>query len=143
MQRKEYFIEYRKKNKKRSNAYANNWRKKNPHKVRERLRRWTQTPKGIYHALKQHSRVKNRPFDLQQLEFIIWHNSQEKKCYYCSKPQGKKRLSIDRKNNNLFYSLDNIVLACDECNSVKGNVLTEQEMLIVGKLIMEKRWQTT
>lgn len=49
-----------------------------------------------------------------------------------------KRLTIDRKNNNLPYSIENIVFACTWCNKVKGEILTEEEMLQTGKIILNK-----
>jgi 5-methylcytosine-specific restriction endonuclease McrA len=74
-------------------------------------------------------------------DFISWHNEQKKECYYCGRPQTNKRLSIDRKDNSINYNIRNIVLACDDCNSIKGDVLTEKEMLVVGKMVMQRRWK--
>lgn len=50
----------------------------------------------------------------------------------------KNRLTIDRKNNNGNYCIDNIVLACYRCNTIKGDFFTEQEMLKIGKIIKER-----
>ena len=45
------------------------------------------------------------------------------------------RFSIDRKKNGIGYSLDNIVLACSRCNSIKSDYFTEEEMLKIGNFI--------
>ena len=86
------------------------------------------------------------PFSLE--EFIKWYNLQEKKCVYCDisekelkkgkiKPFLKNRkywgLSIDKKDPKKEYSLDNIVLACMICNTVKNNILTFEEMKEIGE----------
>ena len=103
--------------------------------------KWLKTPKGIFFVIKNNSRVKKREFLLTKPEFIEWYTKKEKICYYCGLKERKIRLQIERKDNTKFYSLDNMELACKECNSVKGSILSEKEMLIIGDLIMKKRWQ--
>jgi 5-methylcytosine-specific restriction endonuclease McrA len=80
-------------------------------------------------------------------EFIAWYNNQEQKCYYCDRTLGeikrditeqkthKNRLTIDRKDNNGGYSINNIALACRRCNEIKGNYFTENKMLEIGKIL--------
>lgn len=41
-------------------------------------------------------------------------------------------LSIDRKYNELGYTIDNLCLACNRCNTVKGNTFTYDEMVEIG-----------
>ena len=77
------------------------------------------------------------PIGISQIDFIDWYKNKEKKCYYCGRVVVK--MTIERKDNKQPYSLSNIELACEECNKVKSNILTEKEMFIIGKLIMSKR----
>jgi len=119
-------------------------RVENPKKYYESMyrssRKFYQTPRGIYTIIKQNSRVKKRPILISREEFLVWYESQPKVCHYCGIPQNGIRLEIDRLNNDLPYQKGNIALACKECNGVKGNIMTEEEMLVVGETVMKKRW---
>jgi 5-methylcytosine-specific restriction endonuclease McrA len=105
------------------------------------------TPDVIFSILKQNAIQRNIKFDLDKGNFINWYNNQEKACHYCGRTleniisdiketsRYKSRLSIDRKDNDKGYELNNIVLACYRCNTIKGEYFTEQEMLKIGKII--------
>ena len=127
---------------KRALIYSKKLKKENPKKwhtsLYKRHRKWAQSPKGIYVRIKSNSRKRKMDVGIERGDFINWYISKIKNCYYCG-ITGK--MTIERKNNDLPYFLSNIELACDNCNKVKSNILTEQEMLIVGKLIMQKRWK--
>ena len=130
----------------------------NPEKVKKYSKianvNYSLTTSGIYKILKSNANRRNRKKDVRfsKEEFSNWYKKQEKKCYYCGITSDKLyllpkirrsrnlRLSIDRKNNSLGYLLTNIVLACNLCNTVKTDILSEQEMLKVGKIIGE-RWK--
>ena len=43
-------------------------------------------------------------------------------------------------NNNLGYLLDNIVLCCNRCNTIKTSFFSYEEMKLVGKII-NKKWK--
>lgn len=65
-------------------------------------------------------------------------------CHYCNrKPANFHRgwcySGIDRKDNRQGYVTGNCVACCQECNAVKGNRLTYEEMLVVGKSLREHR----
>jgi len=104
------------------------------------------TSTSIYSTLLNRNKKLKREF-ITKNDFINWYNQQEQKCYYCGRSlkeikqdqketnNHKNRLSIDRKNNNRGYTLDNIVLACYRCNLIKGNYFTEREMLNIGKIL--------
>lgn len=51
------------------------------------------------------------------------------------------RLTVDCKDNNAGYFLDNIVLSCANCNRIKGNTLTFEEMMYVGQNFVKPKWQ--
>lgn len=60
----------------------------------------------------------------------------EKPCHYCGNPTKPSLGSgLDRKNSSLGYTRRNVVPACHICNTVKGNVFTEAQMLILGPII--------
>jgi len=121
------------------------WRRNNPDKYREVCRKagqkFNKTPKGIYNIIKCNSKKKNREFTLKQDEFIRWYETHDKVCHYCGIPQNNNiRLEIERMDNNDGYKLDNMTLACSDCNGVKGSILSHDEMMVVGNVIMRERW---
>ncbi len=88
-------------------------------------------------------------------KFIKWYAKQDRVCTYCGLPENyindlpfkensgfvnKSRLEIDRKDNSKGYAVNNMVLACPICNRVKGSLLTEEDMLKVGKEIIKPKW---
>lgn len=122
------------------------WQRKNPEKWKnifnKAMKKYRGTAKGIYRDIKQTTRVKNRGDLISKEDFIFWYEREEKKCIYCDKPQGKDeiRLSIERKDNSKGYIEGNLALACMDCNQVKSDILTFDEMRVVGEIVMKKRW---
>ena len=103
-------------------------------------------PKIIFNDLKYHSPRRKIPqeFLLIEQEFINWYNSQEKKCIYCGRTQEEieknprkqangieRRLSIDRKDNNKGYEINNISLSCYKCNQEKSYNFTQWEFFSI------------
>ena len=90
-----------------------------------------QTPQGYYSRLKNNAKRKNITFEIIIAEFVSWFPQQRLECHYCGQSlergngsMARNSLNIDRKDNNRGYSLDNIVIACRRCNSMKGDWLT-------------------
>jgi 5-methylcytosine-specific restriction endonuclease McrA len=136
----------------------NIWRVKNKAKLRKRAKIYYDThqdkikstyysPAGIYTSLKARAKHRNIIFDINKVNFINWYENQKQICHYCSRTLKEinqikfgrsNKLTIDRKDNNKGYTLDNIVLACMRCNHIKSDYFTEQEMLRIGGIIMKK-----
>jgi len=104
---------------------------------------YDRTLHGIFINLKYSAKKRNIDINFSENEFINWYDNQEQKCYYCNRTleEVKKdyiftknfhRFSIDRKNNDRSYELNNIVLACFNCNRIKGNFFNEEEMIKIG-----------
>ena len=142
---KEYFLDETKR------LHRQELQKINRQKESYKIKRWQYElkPTCIYkHLIRHHKQV-----DFTMEEFIKWYSSQRKICYYCDlseeninlfdwKTNGRvKRLTLDRRNNNRGYELNNLVLACYLCNAVKNNVFTEQEMLEIGERYIKPKWQ--
>jgi len=86
-------------------------------------------------------------FTLQQ--FAVWFACHPRKCVYCTIHEslikklnlttqvGKplQRLGVDRTDNDLPYTVTNIVLCCYACNKVRSNTFTADEMKIIGPSI--------
>jgi len=118
---------------------------------RERFLKFRKSTVNIWCILKKNARVRNITFKLDKDDFVLWYDCQVKECRYCGLPESKlsllpligkaknKRFTIDRKDNNRGYIIDNLALSCNVCNKVKSNILSYEEMLEVGKII-KNRW---
>tara|TARA_R110002126_G_scaffold59212_2_gene155487 strand:- start:1471 stop:2010 length:540 start_codon:yes stop_codon:yes gene_type:complete len=86
-------------------------------------------------------------------EFKEWfENNYDETCYYCGVNLDQYRSSvflkkirphiknfgIDRKDSTKGYSVDNIVVACNLCNSVKGSFFNAAEFKEIGKKYIRK-----
>ena len=98
------------------------------------------TQRGRYYKLKDNCWTIGRAIEINVDAFIAWYKAQPKTCYYCGVElvnggarSGFTSLTIDRKDNNQKYTLENIVLACRRCNLMKGNWLTEQQTLEIAE----------
>jgi len=129
---------------------AKKYYKFNKNKIIKRQKDYYKTPTGIYNQLKGNAKHRNIEFNIKKEIFIEWYQTQDQKCHYCERTPkesrqidgfGKniQRLTIDRKNNDKGYILNNIVLSCIKCNDIKGNYFTEKEMLKIGKIIKFKK----
>lgn len=97
---------------------------------REKRRVWRiDNPNYRYIKLASRSKKKNLSL-VGKDEFVAWFNSEPKVCHYCEcsekdqkndKTHSKNCLEIDRKDSNQGYTLDNIVLACSQCNLAKAH----------------------
>ena len=127
---------YRKENLEAYNNYRNNYRTKNA--------------RGIYDVLVQGAKKREIEVTITRDEFELWHNSEPKICFYCQRKEETilktdavmqikcNRLTIDRVDNNLGYSLGNIKLCCKRCNAIKSNYFTKDEMFLIGQIIKQK-----
>ncbi len=88
---KSYQKKWYQKNKTRVIARVVAWRKANPERAKEinrkSLKKYDQTPKGIYNNLCKNSRKRRREIKVSQTDFLQWHDLQEKKCFYCKIPE--------------------------------------------------------
>jgi hypothetical protein len=82
-------------------------------------------------------------------EFVAWkrESADRRRCVYCGitgdalyelnvlNPRTKKRfevIGVDRRDNLLPYRLDNLDPCCPLCNQIKSQLLTTDEMHILG-----------
>jgi len=128
---------------------------------RRRSKAFRQSPSGIYTLIKGRNTFRRnhpnqfqlpKPVNITREEFIAWYNSQEKICHYCglTEKEAKKyitfcsgrfgRLTIDCKDNDLGYTVGNLVLACYKCNITKNDMLTHDEMMYVGQNFIKPKW---
>jgi hypothetical protein len=64
---------------------------------------------------------------LEDIEAIL-----REPCVYCGSIE---RIEVDRKDSSGGYTRDNIAPACRRCNTIKNNVVSYEEMLIIAKTL--------
>jgi len=65
-------------------------------------------------------------------------------CSYCAKNiEIEKGCSLDRLDNSLGYTEDNVVPCCGNCNTIKSDILTFNEMRIAMAAIIQFRKSIT
>lgn len=134
-------------------VYFRQWKKEHKELYDNIVLKWKQTPFGIYSNLKRNASERNIKILFSKIEFVKWFGEQKQICSYCGlsieqinrlpcwyvRRSGKKRLSIDRKNSQKDYSLDNIVLSCYMCNTIKNSFLDYDDMKKIGDLVIKPK----
>lgn len=57
-------------------------------------------------------------------------------CYYCNTEEIGFSCGLDRVDSNGDYSVSNVVTCCGDCNKLKNNILSKNEMVEVIKLLV-------
>lgn len=73
---------------------------------------------------------RNRINDIDKDWFL--KNISRKECFYCG---DTKNIGLDRIDNNKGHTKDNVIPCCIECNIVRSDRFTVEEMLIIGETI--------
>ena len=110
-------------------------------------------PHLIYRQIKAVNKSKNRKeVHCTEEDFVKWYDSQPKICAYCDIPEehimllpehfkmNRTRLAIDCKVNDLEYRLDNIVLSCGRCNSMKGDIFDYDTFREIAQKYLKPLW---
>lgn len=104
-------------------------------------------PTNKYNKLKRGAEKRKISFSISCEEFCEWCEKTPRVCRYCEvdekllKTSAKPRavMSIDRRNNQEGYNLENICLACYRCNNNKGAFFTELEWLEIAEKCVKPR----
>jgi hypothetical protein len=116
--------------------YVKQWLLDNPAKAKLKKIRMSANRRGIQCLIRPN-------------EFVEWLSSQNSSCSFCGiSEEGLKKLAhphfskltIDRKNNDGPYSIDNICLACYKCNTKKGNDIPFDVMVEIGQKYLKPLW---
>ena len=108
-------------------------RKENPEKAKEQAKKEKQSIYGKYQTYKDGAKKRNMTFNLTKDEFkTFW----QKPCHYCDAPINT--IGIDRKDNNIGYTLDNCLSCCITCNRGKREITYEQYVEHCKR--MARRW---
>lgn len=121
--------------------------RENPQKRKERDQLYHRTNASRLSLLRTNARRRGIEVHLTLEEFEYWFSLQPQECHYCGvteetlDPMGfRARLELDRKDSSGAYETGNLVLACPQCNNIKGNFFSYEEMLeIATRFIRPKR----
>ena len=87
---------------------------------------------STFYELQKASRRRSLPISLTLSEFE--ELAKKCSCTYCGKPikWDRRNYNLDRKDSDLGYTVDNVVVCCKECNRIKGNIYSYEQMLKLG-----------
>lgn len=111
-------------------------------------------PYKIFNTLKQSSLRRGYgklPFTLKK--FKAWYKLKEKKCTFCEVEENllkfidyipkdnRRRLEVERIDNERGYALDNMTLTCHNCNQYHKFDVTFEDAMEYGQKKRKPRWQ--
>jgi hypothetical protein len=103
---------------------------------RQRDRTW-----ATYQGIRNRCQVNKTPC-CTFTEFKLWLHNQEAWCFYChcelTRGNGLTARTVDRLNPNEGYETYNMVLACRQCNIIKGNWFTPEQMLDIAERYLNR-----
>lgn len=141
-----YDIQYRKINKDHLKEVKKLWKEKNIVKVRKWKLEWALSEVGKMSAKKwrdksdknlmrlyiKSAEKRNLVFDISEELFIeLIHDD----CFYCGQTAFEKRNGIDRIDNTIGYSKDNLVPCCFKCNQMKGKLQLNEFLSHIVKIL--------
>lgn len=121
--KKTYRINHRDRVISRKRAY----RLQNIDKVKNTYKIYKRSISGRYAALKDQANQRNIDITITLDEYSAF--IQDKRCLYCDGSLPECGSGLDRIDNTLGYTLHNVNPCCTDCNYVRGNRFTAQEMI--------------
>lgn len=98
-----------------------------------RMKRWNQTQRGrATHLRKAYQRIDACDLTAEEiLDYIV------KPCVYCGTTAANR--GLDRIDNSLPHIKGNVQTACGECNVMRGDRFTVDEMKLIGAVVAQIR----
>ena len=126
----------------------------NKQKFKDNRTSYESTVRGLWVNFKSHKTNGKHNFDIDEDTFSAWYVSQSRSCVYCGLElsdvikvlkilkvnKHPKRMEIDRKDSNLGYVVDNIVLACTICNFHKGQFFNFDEFKDIAETYLKPKF---
>jgi len=98
----------------------------------------------LFNVLKYNAKDANRACTLTYDDFVTL--TKITNCHYCDEvikwkahtgKDGKMAYYLDRMDNNIGYIKENCVVCCTNCNRIKSNKFTYDEMIRMGEVLRE------
>lgn len=92
--------------------------------------KWKRTPEGRYSALVSEAGRRGLSMTIPFLDFV---SLLSQACEYCEEVEiaANTGYRLDRIENSLGYSVQNVVPCCTSCNRIRGDNLSYLEMIVV------------
>jgi hypothetical protein len=111
--------------------------KKYSDRTNAHIKTHSKEPRRRWQKLTFKCRHENRELDLTQEKCEeLWKDG----CFYCNKTlQDETGCSLDRIDNNVGYTITNVVPCCGNCNKMRNNILSHEEMKIAMTAVLNYR----
>lgn len=104
-----------------------------------------------FYLLRRRSLELGMPFTITREEFKNWYLAQDEVCEYCdlvdlsiegklSKGRTLLTFTIDRRNSDMPYSIENMCFCCWTCNRIKSDVFTGEEWREIAQKYIKPKW---
>lgn len=98
-------------------------------------RKRNRTIAGRFGRCKNYSKKRGLEWSITKEQYIDL--LKEDKCHYCYGKLPETSYGLDRKDNSKGYQIENVVPCCTTCNTMKGHLITYNEMIMIWKLRKE------
>lgn len=115
---------------------ANKYRKENIHEARDRWKRYARSLRGQFTTSKNKANKLNKEWSLT---FEQYCELRQGNCHYCNGDLPETSRGLDRKDSSIGYTINNCVPCCGYCNEIKGQNISELEMIEIIKLLKRLR----
>lgn len=92
------------------------------------------TTKGQFVYSKSRAKQRKLEWNLTEEQYS---ELRKQRCHYCQGKLNETSVGLDRINNNLGYTLENVLPCCGNCNRIRSNIYTYEEMLKLAVVIRE------
>lgn len=97
-------------------------------------------PEARYKRAVRNSKKRGKTWDISQQDYI---DLISQPCFYDGASLCKEfGTGLDRIDNSKGYSLDNVVPCCGDCNIIRGDRLTHEEMEVAMQAVLNFRRRT-
>lgn len=117
-------------------TYAQYAYKKNKDKCKSKWNEWARTLKGQFVTSKNKAKKNKKDWNLTFEEYC---EIRQGKCHYCNGKLPSTSRGLDRLDSSKGYLKDNVVPCCGYCNEIKGQNISESEMVEIIKLLKRLR----
>lgn len=136
---KELMKEKRKENAETLHKQYKEWARNNKERRLENHRKHKRSIQGRYKDAQKVASKRDKTFTLTLEQY---YEVVSKPCYYCDNKFGQAVVAgsgLDRIDSSLGYEPGNVVSCCKNCNTVKSNLLSIDEMKAAIELILRMR----
>jgi len=92
-----------------------------------------------YSALKGECKRRNIDLIISLEEYQALWKSSNGQCSYCKSEIKQAGACLDRIDNSIGYSIENVIVCCVYCNRLRGNILSYEETKLVINFIQKLR----